>query len=569
MRKYSLFLFFWSLTLGTFGQVVSDSLSYAGRLQSAIEAAAEVEEDSVAYRNVFALFEDLYADYPDSMSIRGYYEAGLLACKLREADRAFHYLDPLVDTESSYGPGFIFIIGEYQDEAFGVLASDPRWKTLVEKARKNKTDFYRSLKAQRTEFFMRASEGKSAAIFAGSARLKGEALYKALQVAKDYLPKQQRNYSISFTVSDTLASSYFVRLPKEYNPAKAYPLLICLHGAVRYTALEDFVADWIMEGHNRFYVSEAEKAGVILVFPLADKQFNWMYPDDGFYMVPAILKEVKQALHVDDDRVFVCGHSNGATGAFSYWMKQPSPFAGCFGLNTYPKVWEAGTYLLNGKNRFFVNFSTDQDYYYPPQANDRLDTLTRQLGLDYSDHRYEGYPHWFPQFDASEAAFRIIFEEMGKRRRNPFPCEIYRETDDVKYGQTDWLEIAELDTLSSRASWHKTYNFPITTRLAYNDKEELVSEQVNKKAFDFPRASGAVKAEYAKNVFRVQTSCVDVFRLYISPEMVDMNKKVKVYVNGKLKFKRKVKWDDAFLRQTFRCYYDRRQLWVNCIEIKV
>ena len=158
---------------------------------------------------------------------------------------------------------------------------------------------------------------------------------------------------------------------------------------------------------------------------------------------------------------------------------------------------------------------------------------------------------------------------MGKRRRNPFPCEIYRETDDVKYGQTDWLEIAELDTLSSRASWHKNNNFPITTWLAYNDKEELVSEQVNKKAFDFPRASGAVKAEYAKNVFRVQTSCVDVFRLYISPEMVDMNKKVKVYVNGKLKFKRKVKWDDAFLRQTFRCYYDRRQLWVNCIEIKV
>ena len=148
-------------------------------------------------------------------------------------------------------------------------------------------------------------------------------------------------------------------------------------------------------------------------------------------------------------------------------------------------VWEAGTYLLNGKNRFFVNFSTDQDYYYPPQANDRLDTLTRQLGLDYSDHRYEGYPHWFPQFDASEAAFRIIFEEMGKRRRNPFPCEIYRETDDVKYGQTDWLEIAELDTLSSRASWHKTYNFPITTWLAYNDKEELVSEQVNKKAVSY------------------------------------------------------------------------------------
>lgn len=569
MKKYGLFLFVLLWSLGTFGQVVVDSLSYTGRLQAAIEAAGEAEGDTVACRKAFALFEDLYADYPDSISIRGFYEAGLLACKLHEADRAFHYLGSIVDTESSYGPGFIFIIGEYEDEAFNVLVADPRWQKLVERAQKNKTDFYRSLREQKAEFFRRASVRKSVDIFADTASLKGEALYKALQVAKDYLPKRQRNYSIPFTVSDTLSSSYFVRLPKAYDPAKAYPLLICLHGAVRYTSLEDFVAAWVLEGHNRFYVSEAEKAGVILVFPLADKQFNWMYPDDGFYMVPAIVKEVKQALHVDDDRVFVCGHSNGATGAFSYWMKQPSPFAGCFGLNTYPKVWKAGTYLLNGKNRFFINFSTDQDYYYPPQANDSLDILTRQLGLDYSDHRYNGYPHWFPQFDDSEAAFRIIFEEMGKRRRNPFPSEIYRETDHVKYGRADWLEIMELDTLSSRAVWHKTYNFPITNWLEYDEKEELVSKKVNEKAFDFPFASGAVKAEYAKNVFRVQTSCVGAFRLYISPEMVDMHKKVKVYVNGKLKFKRKVRWDDAFLRETFRRDYDRKQLWVNCIKIKV
>lgn len=569
MKSCCLLLFLGIWSCGVWGQTVPDSLSYAVRLQTAIEAAGDAEKDTVTCRMVFALFEGLYADYPDSMDVRGFYEAGLLACKLRETDRAFRYLTPLVDTESSYGPGFIFITGKYKDEAFEVLAADPRWKALVERAGKNKAEFYRSLEEQRAEFFARSPKGKAADVFDGTKGLKGEALYKALQTPRGYLPKHRRNYSVRFMVRDTVPSSYFVRLPRGYDPAKAYPLLICLHGAVRYTALEDYVAGWILEEHNRFYVSEAEKAGVILVFPLADKHFNWMDPDDGFYMVPAILKEVKQAVHVDDDRVFVCGHSNGATGAFSYWMKQPSPFAGCFGLNTYPKVWKAGTYLLNGKNRPFVNFSTDQDYYYPPQANDSLDALTERLGLDYTDHRYNGYPHWFPEFDASEAAFRTVFGEIGKRRRNPFPREIYRETDRVKYGRADWLEITALDTLACRAGWHKTYNFPITTWLVYDDKDELVSKEMDKKAFDFPHASGAVKAEYGENEFHVQTSCVGAFRLYISPEMVNMNKKVKVYVNGELRYHDKVNWDDAFLRQTFLREQDRRQLWVNCIEIEI
>lgn len=551
-----------------FAQSEGDSivkLSYENRLQQALDSANNAEDQN-AYSRAFVMLDDLFTAYPDRMDVEGFYEAAILACKVNRTEKAFRYLSSVVDAESEEGPGWIFIIGKYCDDAFQVLQSDSRWGELVERARENKTKFYHSLQLQKSEFFN--CKGDRQNLDAETAGLKGKQLYEALRSSRGYLPKKQRNYSIMYAVNDTLQSSYFVRLPEQYTPEKAYPLLVCLHGAVQYSELEDFVANWVLGNFNRFYVSEADRNDVILVFPLANKQFNWMYPDDGFFMVPEIVRQVKEAVHVDDDKVFVAGHSNGATGAFAYWMKQPSPFAGCFGLNTYPKVWKAGTFLLNGKNRFFVNFSTDQDYYYPPQANDSLDVLTRELGLDYQDYRYTGYPHWFPEFDASLPAFQIIFEEIGKRSRHPFPKEIYRETDHVKYGRVDWLEITRLDTLLPRAQWHKNYNFPISNWLEYNDKDELVSKQVDKKAFDFPSASGVVKAVYAGNVFNVQTSCIGAFRLYISPEMVNIHKKVKVYVNGKLYFDGKVKWSDAFLKDTFLQDFDRQQLWINCIDIE-
>ncbi len=55
-------------------------------------------------------------------------------------------------------------------------------------------------------------------------------------------------------------------------------------------------------------------------------------------MVPSILRQMKQVINIDDNRVFVSGHSNGATGSFSYMLKQPAPFAGFYGFNTRPVI---------------------------------------------------------------------------------------------------------------------------------------------------------------------------------------------------------------------------------------
>jgi predicted esterase len=170
------------------------------------------------------------------------------------------------------------------------------------------------------------------------------------------------------------------------------------------------MAGWNLGGWNRYYTKYADRDDVILVFPRASKQYNWMLSDDGFFMIPEMLKQIKKAINIDDNNVFIAGHSNGATGSFSYLMKQPTSFAGFYGFNTYPKVFTGGTFAENMKNRSFINFSTDEDYYYPPNANDDFTKLMKGISADYKEYRYNGFPHWFPQFDESEPAYEILFK---------------------------------------------------------------------------------------------------------------------------------------------------------------
>ncbi len=294
-----------------------------------------------------------------------------------------------------------------------------------------------------------------------------------------------------------------------------------------------------------------------------------MIPDDGFFLIPMIVQQIKRSIHIDDNKIFISGHSNGATGSFSYLVKQPTLFAGFYGFNTYPKVFTGGTFIENTRNRSFINFSTDQDYYYPPLANDTLAALMKTLSLDYEDHRYDGFPHWFPAFDESKPAHQLLFSDLLERARNPFPEEISWEFDDDQYGSIDWLDEVQLDTSQAKAEWHIPVNFKIDRWLDYDDRDSLVVLEVHKEAFDFPRKSGKVRASYENNTFKIKTSRIKSLAIKITPEMVDLDRKVKVFVNGKLYYNQEVKYDKDFILRSFTENQDRKQLWVDVIQLQL
>jgi len=521
---------------------------------------AKNEEDN---QKTLHLYEDLFLRYPDSIEGVDLFRSAAVATRIMDKEKAFLFLNQLQDTKDDDYPYWNYILAKYTESELKILVDDSRWQHIKQKAQTEKNIFFTQLQEKENEFY--ANKGSQLHEIK-----EAKILYKNIQKYNPYLNKEEQNYSISFPINDSTKTSFFIHLPSNYNPNKVYPLLFFLHGAVRGNSLVDYQkASWNLDDWNRYYTKYADQNEVILVFPRGNKQYNWMTSDDGFFMVPAMLKLIKNAVNIDDNKVFISGHSNGATGAFSYYMKQASPFAGFYGFNTYPKVFTGGTFIENGKNRSFINFSTDEDYYYPPNANDDFTKLMKATNVDYKEFRYNGFPHWFPEFDESEPAYKILFHDLMTRQRNPFPHEISWEFDDEKYGNMDWLSSIELDTIGHSASAYQPLNFKINKWLSYDKNDSLISKDVDRNAFDFPRKSGKIKAQFDNNIFRIETSNIKGLIINISPEMVNMNKNVKVYVNGKLYYNKKIDYNKDYILECFDDNKDRTQIWVNHIDIKI
>ncbi len=556
MKKYLLLIFIFFTISGAQAQ------TYRVLRDSALHLMWKAKDTS-DYRTSFNLYEKTFKQFPQEVEAAGLYKAAVLAGILKEYDKAFNYLDQLLASNNERNSTWSSLTWVNADKEYENLLVDKRWPVVKARAQQLKDTFFEELHKKQDDF-----KATDPDVVAFNPDKDGKKLYEQIRSDHHFTAKKYRSYSIEFKVTDSLRTSYFVRLPDHYNPEKRYPVLFFLHGAVQSNALSDFQRADILEGWNRYYTKYAAANDVIMVYPQGSKQYNWMWPDNGFFMIPAILKEIKASINIDDDRVFISGHSNGATGSFSYLMKQQVPFAGFYGFNTQPKVRTGGTFIRNIQNRSYFNVSTDLDYYFPPDANDSLNVIMKNLKADYQDHRYNDWPHWFPQFDESEPAYKLLFADLINRKRNPFRKQLYWECDDLKYGRADWIEINQFDTLATPVKWHKNINFKILKLVNYDpDKDLVTTTDTLLKAFNFPRKSGAVRVSLKGNSFFVESSGVKSFTVFISPEMIDVRKPVSIYVNGIKKLERKAVYDRDFILSNYQSTLDRKAVWIDRFKV--
>ncbi len=137
---------------------------------------------------------------------------------------------------------------------------------------------------------------------------------------------QHRHYQFPDT-NERIPYALFV--PDSYDASRPAPLIISLHGLGR-------SYDWLMGYHG--FLDAAEAGGHIVVTPLGYIRRGWYGSrplEEGLNTaqrseqdVMNVMEQVRNEFKIDENRIYLWGHSMGGAGTWHIAMKNPDLFAG-------------------------------------------------------------------------------------------------------------------------------------------------------------------------------------------------------------------------------------------------
>lgn len=154
---------------------------------------------------------------------------------------------------------------------------------------------------------------------------------------------------------------YTLYVPSGYDPMKPAPLVLGLHGGGRGGKDGKEVVGSGAEAMN-FYQNQAEHHGFIVVCPTAIAA-PWQQPQND-PLVLAVLEEVLLLFNIDENRIYLTGHSMGGFGAWYFGPKYANlwaaiaPMSGAGGRELEKlKETGMGIYLYHGADDKVVGFA--------------------------------------------------------------------------------------------------------------------------------------------------------------------------------------------------------------------
>jgi hypothetical protein len=186
-------------------------------------------------------------------------------------------------------------------------------------------------------------------------------------------------------------------VPSDYDPHHPYPLVVALHGA-----------KGCLIGH-----AFSVKPNFITAAPHGRGQTG--YRDFGEVDVFEAMEEVKRRYKVDEERIYLTGHSMGGGGTFRLAVRYPHLWAAIAPMasaGARPFEWLRN--LLHIPTLFYHG---SEDEVVPVQMAREAANYIRKLGYNFRYEEVEGKPHWwgvdFPEMFA--------FFAQHRKTRSPRP----------------------------------------------------------------------------------------------------------------------------------------------------
>ena len=356
---------------------------------------------------------------------------------------------------------------------------------------------------------------------------------KVIQTGRDY--GTQPTGTIPDEEIDVKGRTYDVALsvPPTYQPAKSYGLVVCLHGA-------GFTGDAYLE---RWQVRLGEE--YVLACPTVSMG-TW-FTRGAEELVLETIRSVQRRYHIDPDRIFLTGMSNGGIGTWVIGMHNAPLFAGIApmagGLDRVLMPFLAN---LRSTPVYIIHGAKDQ--VMPVELSRAItEELTRlDYPFVYREHDRE-HPmaggHYFPKEELPG-----LVTWFNAQRRNPLPASmtVVREASHLQpFG---WVRIDATDAIAAFS-------------------EDLISkrdEQIKRQ--EYARLEVSI---VAPNRIEVRTDRVQRYSLFLNEQLIDSSKPLIVFTNGQVSFEGLVKPSLETLLRQARLRQDSGQLFPIHLAVQV
>jgi dienelactone hydrolase len=322
-------------------------------------------------------------------------------------------------------------------------------------------------------------------------------------------------------------------VPLTYQPSKGYALIICLHGA-------GFTGDAYLE---RWQSRLGED--YILACPT--------YPAGAWFtrraedLVLATIRQVRQRYHVDPDRIFLTGMSNGGIGTWLIGMHHAPLFAGlapmASGLDDVLMP-----FLGNLRNTPVYIIHGVKDQVMPVVLSRTIARELTALGYPHVYREHEGeHPmaggHYFPREELP-----ALVTWLNAKRRNPLPTRLTLVREASRFQAFAWVR---LDVTEPIAAFSDDL---------IDKRDRRITER------EYARLEATILPD---NRIEVRTERIQRFTLFLNDRLIDPAKSVKIVANGQVSFEGPVTASLETLLRQARLQQDPRELFPFQVAVAV
>jgi pimeloyl-ACP methyl ester carboxylesterase len=326
---------------------------------------------------------------------------------------------------------------------------------------------------------------------------------------------------------------YALSVPLTYQPSKGYGLVVCLHGA-GFTG-EAYLERWQSRlGGDYVLVCPTYPAGAWFTRRAED-------------LVVTLIHSIQQRYHIDPDRIFLTGMSNGGIGAWLIGMHQAPMFAGvapmASGLDAVLMP-----FLANLRNTPVYIIHGAKDQVMPVDLSRSISKELAVLGYPHTYREHHGdHPmaggHYFPREELPD-----LISWLNHQRRNPLPKRLTLVREATHFQPFSWLRLEATDPIAAFS-------------------EDLINK----------RDDQITRREYAKldatigegNRIEVKTERVQRYSLFLNDQLIDLTKPLTVITNGEVSFEGLVTPSREVLLRQARFRQDSRVLFPIHLTVTV